>query len=128
MNQASGFRQRGAGSEVSSADLLRECGRRLTDAALWQTFQERFHRQITLYVMRTIWRLNAQGKVDLICDLVQDVYLRLRISTERLHEWARDERLSRRNRLFGACLPGEDSHGGCFGSLSGSASWKKTNR
>lgn len=79
MNQASrfGFRQRGADNDVSSADLLRECGRRLTDAALWQEFQERFHRQLTVYVMRTIWKLNAKGNVDLICDLVQDVYLRL---------------------------------------------------
>lgn len=71
------FRHAGSGSDISSADLLRECGRRLTDAALWETFQERFHRQIMTYVMRTIRRLNGKGDADLICDLVQDVYFRL---------------------------------------------------
>jgi RNA polymerase sigma factor (sigma-70 family) len=77
VTEAGSFRHGGTGSDISSADLLRECGRRLTDAGLWQTFQERFHRQITTYVMRTIWRLNGKGDVDLICDLVQDVYFRL---------------------------------------------------
>jgi RNA polymerase sigma factor (sigma-70 family) len=56
---------------------MRECGRKLTDVALWQTFHEKFHRQITTYVVRTIWSLNGKGNIDLICDLVQDVYFRL---------------------------------------------------
>lgn len=77
MTEAGSSPHRGADSSLSSADLMRECGRRLTDAALWQVFQERFQRQITTYVMRTIWTLNGKGNVDLICDLVQDVYYRL---------------------------------------------------
>ena len=77
MTEVHRFRRPATGSDISSADLLRECGRKLTDVVLWQTFEERFHRQITTYVMRTIWRLNGKGDVDLICDLVQDVYFRL---------------------------------------------------
>ena len=77
MTEASRFRQRGAGNDISSADLLRECGRRLTDAALWKLFHDRFHRQITTYVIRTIWMLHGKTDPDLVCDLVQDVHLRL---------------------------------------------------
>ncbi|HET9217810.1 MAG TPA: sigma-70 family RNA polymerase sigma factor [Terriglobia bacterium] len=62
---------------MSSADLLRECGRRLTDANLWRIFHERFHRQITLYVIRTILMLRGKTEPALVCDLVQDVYYRL---------------------------------------------------
>jgi RNA polymerase sigma factor (sigma-70 family) len=77
MTETSRFPQRGTGEEISSADLLRECGRRLTDAALWQAFQERFNRQITTYVIRTVWMLHGKTDSDVICDLVQDVHLRL---------------------------------------------------
>lgn len=77
MTEGSESRQRGADADISSADLLRECGRKLTDASLWQIFQDRFHRQITTYVIRTIWMLHDKTDPDLVCDLVQDVYLRL---------------------------------------------------
>jgi RNA polymerase sigma factor (sigma-70 family) len=76
MTGPSGSDPRATGA-ISSADLLRECGRKLTDAALWQTFQDRFHRQITAYVIRTIWMLHGKTDPDLICDLVQEVYLRI---------------------------------------------------
>jgi len=69
--------QRGADAEPSSADLMRECGRRLTDGALWEIFQKRFHRQVTTYVIRTIWMFHGKSDPDLVCDLLQDVYLRL---------------------------------------------------
>ena len=62
---------------MSSADLLRECGRRLTDASLWKVFHERFHRQITTYVVRTVLMFRGKTDTDLVCDLVQDVHLRL---------------------------------------------------
>jgi RNA polymerase sigma factor (sigma-70 family) len=66
-----------AGDELSSAELLRQCGQKLTDVALWQTFHERFHKRITAYVIRTIAILRHNPDHDLVCDIVQDVYLRL---------------------------------------------------
>ena len=77
MTDTSRFPRRMADGEMSSADLLRECGRRLTDANLWKIFHERFHRQITLYVIRAIWMLHGKTEPALVCDLVQDLYFRL---------------------------------------------------
>jgi|SRR5688572_4723586 len=77
MTEPSRFRQPRPDADLPSADLMRECGRRLTDAELWQTFQNRFHRQVSTYVIRTVWMLNGKSDPDLVCDLVQDVYLRL---------------------------------------------------
>ncbi|MBI4474613.1 MAG: RNA polymerase sigma factor [Acidobacteria bacterium] len=61
-----------------AADLLRECGKRLTDPVLWQKFQERFQGLIFLYLMRA---LRIRGKYDdaagIVPDLAQEVYLRL---------------------------------------------------
>ena len=76
MTEPNRFRHDGT-STISSADLLRECGRKLTDVALWQTFQSRFHRQITTYVLRTVWMFHGKTDPEVVCDLVQDVYLRL---------------------------------------------------
>ena len=77
MTQPDHVSRRKAVPELSSAELLRECGARLTDRALWQTFQERFHKQIGTYVLRALWLRHVKANPDLICDLVQDVYLRL---------------------------------------------------
>jgi DNA-directed RNA polymerase specialized sigma24 family protein len=77
MNDAGRFRWRPTG-EVSSADLLRECGKRLTDIELWKKFQERFQGRIFLYVLRATRSRHMQDNVsDTVTDLAQDVYLRL---------------------------------------------------
>lgn len=66
------------GSEnTSAADLLRECGQKLTDLALWQQFEDRFHRLIMTYVLRVMGNRFGQDGLDDACDLVQEVYLRL---------------------------------------------------
>ena len=74
MTETSRFRE--VNPEFPSADLLRECGRKVTDAALWETFQQRFHRQITTYVFRCLRSRGGAGS-DVARDLVQEVYLRL---------------------------------------------------
>ena len=64
--------------EVSAADLLRECGERLTDRALWANFQERFQGLIFLYLMRAMRLRRIQDDAaDVVPDLAQEVYLRL---------------------------------------------------
>ena len=64
--------------ETPAADLLRECGERLTDRALWTRFQERFQGLIFLYLMRALHLRRIQDDVaDLVPDLAQEVYLRL---------------------------------------------------
>ena len=64
--------------ETSAADLLRECGLKLTNRALWAKFQERFQGLIFLYLLRALRyrsiRDDAQGIVP---DLTQEVYLKL---------------------------------------------------
>ena len=47
------FRWQKAGG-TSAADLLRECGEKLTDRALWTQFQERFQGLIFTYLMRAL--------------------------------------------------------------------------
>jgi len=71
------FRRQKAG-ETAAADLLRECGEKLTDRALWQQFQQRFQGLIFLYLMRAL-RLNRiqEDVADIVPDLAQEVYLRL---------------------------------------------------
>lgn len=68
---------RGSDEDTSSADLLRKCGERLTDSALWRQFQDRFHRTIMTYVLRVMWNRFKKDSIDDACDLVQEVYLRL---------------------------------------------------
>jgi len=64
--------------EASAADLLRECGEKLTDRGLWTRFQERFQGLIFLYLMRSLRLRRIQEDVaDLVPDLAQEVYLRL---------------------------------------------------
>src|SRR5437763_10110776 len=71
------FRWHKAG-EASAADLLRECGEKLTDRALWTKFQERFQGLIFLYLMRSLRLRRIQDDAaDLVPDLAQEVYLRL---------------------------------------------------
>jgi len=69
------FRRSG---EISSADLLRECGQKLTDRGLWTMFQERFQRPIFVYLLRALKYHSKRGSVDqLVADLGQEVYVRL---------------------------------------------------
>jgi DNA-directed RNA polymerase specialized sigma24 family protein len=71
------FRWQNAG-ETSAPDLLRECGERLTDRALWTKFQERFQGLIFLYLMRSLRLQRIQDDAaDVVPDLAQEVYLRL---------------------------------------------------
>jgi DNA-directed RNA polymerase specialized sigma24 family protein len=64
--------------ETSAADLLRECGEKLTDRALWEKFQERFQGLIFLYLMRAMRLRRIQDDAaDVVPDLAQEVYLRL---------------------------------------------------
>src|SRR4051812_35711043 len=64
--------------EASAADLLRDCGEKLTDRGLWTRFQERFQGLIFLYLMRSLRLRRIQEDVaDLVPDLAQEVYLRL---------------------------------------------------
>jgi RNA polymerase sigma factor (sigma-70 family) len=65
-------------SEMAAPDLVRECGGKLTDRALWGEFQERFQGLIFLYVMRSLrLRLAKEDVADIVPDLAQEVYLKL---------------------------------------------------
>lgn len=67
-----------ASGETSAADLLRECGEKLTDRALWTRFQERFQGLIFLYLMRALrFQRIKEDVTDVVPDLAQEVYLRL---------------------------------------------------
>ncbi len=65
--------------EVPSADLLRECGHRLTDIDLWDKFQKRFQRRIFLYLLRAcrVSRGQQYEIREVVLDLAQEVYVRL---------------------------------------------------
>src|SRR5207237_6553570 len=64
--------------ETPAADLLRECGQKLTDRVLWTKFQERFQGLIFLYLMRALRLRRIQDDVsDIVPDLAQEVYVRL---------------------------------------------------
>src|SRR5436853_4798003 len=64
--------------ETPAADLLRECGQKLTDRILWTKFQERFQGLIFLYLMRALKIRRIQDDVSgIVPDLAQEVYVRL---------------------------------------------------
>ncbi|HYR86408.1 MAG TPA: hypothetical protein VE422_20140 [Terriglobia bacterium] len=64
--------------ETSAAELLRECGEKLTDRALWTRFQERFQGLIFLYLLRALrFRSIQEDTADIVPDLAQEVYMRL---------------------------------------------------
>src|SRR5215467_9306881 len=71
------FRRQKTG-ETAAADLLRECGEKLTDRALWEQFQQRFQGLIFLYLMRALRLSHLQDDAaNIVPDLAQEVYLRL---------------------------------------------------
>ncbi len=71
------FRWRRAG-ETPPADLVRECGEKLTDRVLWTKFQEQFQGLIFLYLMRALRLRRIQDDAaDIVPDLAQEVYVRL---------------------------------------------------
>ncbi len=72
------FRWQRKAGETSAADLLRECGVKLTDRALWSTFQERFQGLIFLYLLRALrYRSIREDAAGIVPDLAQEVYLKL---------------------------------------------------
>jgi DNA-directed RNA polymerase specialized sigma24 family protein len=63
---------------LAPPDLLRECGRKLTDRDLWTRFQERFAGPIFKFVLRTLYECNRREDVsELVADLAQEVHVRL---------------------------------------------------
>ena len=79
MTERRRFRWFGANPELSSPQLLRECGRKLTNPDLWQEFEKRFKRPIITYVVRALNQRGTArvGSADLVNDLAQEVFLRL---------------------------------------------------
>ncbi|HLQ77679.1 MAG TPA: hypothetical protein VK210_10000 [Terriglobia bacterium] len=72
------FLSSGIGNDISAAELVRECGRRLTDRGLWDKFQERFRRPIFLFLLRTMNERHVSDPTgDLASDLGQDFYVKL---------------------------------------------------
>jgi RNA polymerase sigma factor (sigma-70 family) len=64
--------------EVSSAELVRECGRKLTDRTLWQELTQRFQNKILRYLMRVLkFHSKHDDMAELLAELAQEVYLRL---------------------------------------------------
>jgi len=65
-------------NEISSADLLRQCGEKLADRRLWEIFGMRFHRLIFVYLLRSLRHHSKHDDVqELVADLAQEVYVRL---------------------------------------------------
>jgi DNA-directed RNA polymerase specialized sigma24 family protein len=65
-------------SATSGPDLVRECGEKLTDPALWGQFQFRFERLIFLYLIRALRCRSFQEDLEgIVPDLAQEVYVRL---------------------------------------------------
>jgi len=65
-------------SEISSADLVRECGRKLADRHLWELFTKRFEKLIFLYLMRALkFHSKREDVTELVLELAQEVYIRL---------------------------------------------------
>lgn len=64
--------------EISSPDLIRECGIRLTDRGLWTMFHDRFQRALFSFLLRSLkFHSRRDDVIELVTDLVQDVYMRL---------------------------------------------------
>jgi RNA polymerase sigma factor (sigma-70 family) len=72
------FRWHEAGDDASGADLLRECGEKLTDREIWARFQHRFQGLIFLYLLRALRYQSMREDVSgIVPDLAQEVYIRL---------------------------------------------------
>src|SRR5436309_3244034 len=72
------FRWQKEAGGTAGADLIRECGEKLTDRLLWSKFQERFQGLIFLYLMRSLRLQHIQDDAgDVVPDLAQEVYVRL---------------------------------------------------
>ncbi len=71
------FKWHGEG-ETSPADLLRECGEKLTNRAVWEKFQSHFQGLIFLYLLRALRYQSMREDVSgIVPDLAQEVYIRL---------------------------------------------------
>ena len=64
--------------DMSAAELVRECGRKLTDRELWDRFQKRFRKPIFLFLIRALRERKVEDYTfDLVDDLSQDLYVKL---------------------------------------------------
>jgi RNA polymerase sigma factor (sigma-70 family) len=77
MTETLRFRRSDSGETLSSSDLLRECGKWLTDPVLWKEFQRRFHKFILTSITRVMWTRFRTDCLEEACDVAQDVYIRL---------------------------------------------------
>jgi len=78
MDESSRFQWRETGDDPPAADLLRECGQKLTNRAIWTKFQNRFQGLIFLYLMRALrFRSIEEDVSGIVPDLAQEVYIRL---------------------------------------------------
>jgi len=65
-------------SEISSAELVRQCGQKLADRHLWELFTKKFEKLIYLYLMRSLkFHSKRDDVAELIPELAQEVYIRL---------------------------------------------------
>src|SRR6185295_12899389 len=68
----------GISQDIAAADLVRECGRKLTDRGLWDKFQARFRRPIFTFLIRTLEERHVSDPTgDVANDLAQDLYVKL---------------------------------------------------
>jgi hypothetical protein len=78
MDESSRFQWRETADDPPAADLLRECGQKLTNRAIWTKFQSRFQGLIFLYLMRALHYERIQEDVSgIVPDLAQEVYIHL---------------------------------------------------
>jgi len=77
MTETLRFPRAGAGGTPSPPDLVRECGRRMTDPSIWKEFQAQFHQLILRSITRIMWNRYRKDCLEEACDIAQDVYLRL---------------------------------------------------
>jgi len=78
MDELSRFQRRESADDPPAADLLRECGQKLTNRAIWTKFQSRFQGLIFLYLMRALHYERIQEDVSgIVPDLAQEVYIHL---------------------------------------------------
>jgi len=78
MTETDRFRRLSGDKNLTPAELVRACGQKLTDAKLWEKFQQRWRRVIFGFLLRALhFRGINEDQVTLADDLAQDVYVRL---------------------------------------------------
>src|SRR5688572_18278939 len=78
MDESRRFQRHEAKEDPPAADLMRECGQKLTNRALWAKFQSRFQGLIFLYLMRALrYERIDEDRSGIVPDLAQEVYIHL---------------------------------------------------